>query len=117
LAIELREATNVVGISVWCQTGGWTPFRRLAFLDEEGIWTEINTFVALRLFKHGELVEEAISRIPNVKNHAQLAELLRLSEEVVIDLLYFPEFARRRLYFRHVRIPLPWSASTGITSS
>ena len=57
------------------------------------------------LFKHGELVEEAISRIPNVQNHAQLAELLRLSEEVVIDLLYFPEFARRRLYFRRVRIP------------
>lgn len=105
LAIELREATNVVGISVWCQTGGWTPFRRLAFLEEEGVWTEINTFVALRLFKHGELVEEAISRIPNVQNHAQLAELLRLSEEVVIDLLYFPEFARRRLYFRRVRIP------------
>jgi hypothetical protein len=31
--------------------------------------------------------------------------LLRLSEEVVTDLLYLPDFARRRLYFRRVRIP------------
>lgn len=105
LAIELREASNVIGISVWCQTGGWTPFRRLAFLKNSSVWTEINTFVALRLFKHGELVEEAISHLPGVPNSPALQELLRLSEEVVTDLLYLPDFARRRLYFRRVRIP------------
>lgn len=105
LAIELRDAPNVVGISVWCQTGGWTPFRRLAFLDGKSVWTEINTFVALRLFKHGELVEEAVSRLPGVENAAALSELLRLSEEVVKELLYLPDFARERLYFRRVRIP------------
>ncbi|MEM6278388.1 MAG: hypothetical protein AAF733_02845 [Verrucomicrobiota bacterium] len=105
LAIELRDAPGVVGISVWCQTGGWTPFRRLAFLEGSSVWTEINTFVALRLFKHGELVEEAISHLPDVENAPALLELLRLSEEVVTDLLYLPDFARRRLYFRRVRIP------------
>ncbi len=105
IAIELRDAPNVVGISVWCQTGGWTPFRRLAFIDEKSIWTEINTFVTLRLFKHGELVEEAVSHLPNVRDTAALLELLRLSEHVVIQLLYLPEFARKRLYFRRVRIP------------
>jgi hypothetical protein len=125
LAIELRDAPNVIGISVWCQTGGWTPFRRLAFLESagdresggrhsgdrhsgdphSGIWTEINTFVTLRLFKHGELVEEAISHLPGVTNLPALQELLRLSEEVVVELLYLPDFARRRLYFRRVRIP------------
>lgn len=105
LAIELREVPNVVGISVWCQTGGWTPFRRLAFIDDSSIWTEINTFVTLRLFKHGELVEEAVSHLPNVDNTAALLELLRLSEHVVMELLYLPEFARKRFYFRRVRIP------------
>lgn len=105
LAIELRDTPNVIGISVWCQTGGWTPFRRLAFLENSSVWTEINTFVTLRLFKHGELVEEAISHLPNVTNLPALQELLRLSEEVVVELLYLPEFARRRLYFRRVRIP------------
>lgn len=104
-AIELREAPNVVGISVWCQTGGWTPFRRLAFLENSSVWTEINTFVTLRLFKHGELVEEAVSHLPGVKNQAALLELLRLSEEVVVELLYLPDFARQRLYFRRVRVP------------
>ncbi len=105
LAIELREAPNVIGISVWCQTGGWTPFRRLAFIDPSAIWTEINTFVTLRLFKHGELVEEALSHLPNVTNQAALIELLRLSEEVILQLLYLPDFARQRFYLRRVRIP------------
>ena len=105
LAIELREAPNVIGISVWCQTGGWTPFRRLAFIDPSAIWTEINTFVTLRLFKHGELVEEALSHLPHVTNQAALIELLRLSEEVILQLLYLPDFARQRFYLRRVRIP------------
>ncbi|HRQ88954.1 MAG TPA: hypothetical protein PLA50_09165 [Bacteroidia bacterium] len=105
LAIELRDAPNVVGISVWCQTGGWTPFRRLAFLEPEAIWTEINTFVTLRLFKHGELVEEALSHLSSVPDRAALLELLRLSEEAVVQLLYLPDFARQRFYFRRVRVP------------
>lgn len=108
LAIELREAPNVIGISVWCQTGGWTPFRRLAFIDSAAVWTEINTFVTLRLFKHGELIEEALSHLAEVvevANPAALGELLRLSEEVVTELLYLPDFARQRFYFRRVRIP------------
>lgn len=105
IAIGLRNVPGMIGISVWCQTGGWTPFRRLAFLEDAGIWTEINTFVALRLFKHGELVEEAISHLPEVENLPALQELLRLSEEVVKELLYFPDFAQRRLYFRRVRVP------------
>lgn len=105
IAIELREATNVIGISVWCQTGGWTPFRRLAFIDDSAIWTDINTFVTLRLFKHGEMVEEALTHLPNVENRAALIELLRLSEHVVKELVYLPDFSRQRFYFRRVRIP------------
>lgn len=105
LAIELRGAPNLIGISVWCQTGGWTPFRRLAYVREGSIWTEINTFIALRLFKEGELFEEALARMPGVSNPGALIELLRLSEEVVTSVLYIPEFARARLYFRRVRIP------------
>jgi len=104
-AIELRDAPNVIGISVWCQTGGWTPFRRLAFLEPEGIWTEINTFVTIRIFKHGESEEEALLHLPGATNHAALIELLRLSEEVITELLYVPDFARQKFFFRRVRIP------------
>jgi hypothetical protein len=32
-ARQLQGDANLVGISVWCQTGGWHRFRRLAFLE------------------------------------------------------------------------------------
>lgn len=107
-AQELRHAENVVGCMVWCQTGGWVPFRRLAFIDGSAVWTELNTFVALRLFKDNGLVEEAVrefaSRV-NCPDDRALLELLRISDEVIRELLYIEEFARQKLFFRRVRIP------------
>jgi len=105
-ALQLRNAPNFAGVNLWCQTGGWTPFRRLAYLEDAAIWTEINTFVTLRLFKHNELWEEAALKFPGCeKDPTSWIELLRLSEEVVKELLYLPEFARQKMFFRRVRIP------------
>jgi len=107
-ALELKAAENVIGISVWCQTGGWLPFRRLAFLEDAAIWNEINTIVTLRIFRHGELVEGAVRHCAEeigCQDAESLMELLRLSHQVVKELLYFPEFAQENLYFRRVRIP------------
>jgi len=107
-AAELREAGNLVGFSVWCQNGGWLPFRRLAFIDDSAIWTEINAFVSLRLFAHGESVETAVRecvRVMDLGEGDAALELLRLSEEAVKELLYFEDYAREKLYFRRVRIP------------
>jgi len=107
-AQELRHAENVVGCMVWCQTGGWVPFRRLAFIDGTAVWTELNTFVTLRLFKDHALVEDAVReyapQMDCTDAHA-LLELLRLSDEVIRELLYVEEFARLKLFFRRVRIP------------
>ncbi|MFZ4767832.1 MAG: hypothetical protein ACOYMN_23030, partial [Roseimicrobium sp.] len=91
-----------------CQTGGWVPFRRLALLDAEAVWTDLNTFVVIRSFKERQLVEEAVRdfatqrRLPNWR---ALLELLRLADDVIRELLYVEEFARQQLYFRRVRIP------------
>lgn len=107
-ARELEQADNMAGIMVWCQTGGWVPFRRLAFLDNDAIWTELNTFVTLRLFQRGQLVEEAVRDFANERglpNWRVLLELLRLSDDVIRELLYVEEFARQKLFFRRVRIP------------
>ncbi|MEM9281031.1 MAG: hypothetical protein AAGA96_04330 [Verrucomicrobiota bacterium] len=106
-ANELRQAPNFVGISVWCQTGGWTPFRRLAFLEDEAIWTDINSWVTLRLFRYGDSVESAITSFPKCLPEHEFAwiELLRLSEEVIKELLYIEEFAKHTLYFRRIRVP------------
>ena len=107
-AQELRHAENVVGCMVWCQTGGWVPFRRLAYVDGTAVWTELNTFVTLRLFKDGALVEDAVheyAQRTHCPDGRAMVELLRLSDEVIRDLLYVEEFARQKLFFRRVRIP------------
>jgi hypothetical protein len=107
-ARELDQAENVVGISVWCQTGGWVPFRRLALLEERAVWTDLNTFVTLRLFKDRQLVAEAVHDFALTRscpNPEALLELLRLSDDVIRELLYVEEFARQKLFFRRVRIP------------
>lgn len=105
---ELRQAENVVGCMVWCQTGGWVPFRRLAFIDGTALWTELNTFVTLRVFKDQSLVEDAVrefARRIGCPDANALLELLRLSDEVIRELLYVEEFARQKLFFRRVRLP------------
>lgn len=107
-ARELRQAENVIGCMVWCQTGGWVPFRRIAFLDPEAVWTDLNTFVTLRVMRDGWLVEDAVrafARERHLGDADALLELLRLADECVSELLYIEEYARQKLFFRRVRIP------------
>jgi hypothetical protein len=104
---ELRQNESVIGCMVWCQTGGWVPFRRLAFLQPEALWIDLNTFVSIQVMK-GSLVESAVRAFANERglpDAGALLELLRLSDEVVRELLYTEEFARQKLFFRRVRIP------------
>lgn len=105
---ELRHADQLIGCMVWCQTGGWVPFRRLAFLDAEAVWTDLNTFTTIRLMKDGWIVEQAVEAFAKERGRGDplaLLQLLRFSDEVIQELLYVEEFARRKLYFRRVRIP------------
>jgi hypothetical protein len=106
---DLAGAENVLGAHIWCQSGGWTCFRRLTYLQPEAVWNEINTFVTLRVFRDGLGVEEAVQayareRLPAAPP-ALLIELLRLSDEVVKELLYLDDYARERIYFRRSRLP------------
>lgn len=102
-ANELRDHPHVIGISVWCQTGGWHRFRRRAFLEADGkdIWIRLNTAAAIAVFKHGEPASTAVERLAG----PQAVELMRLSETVINDLLYIEEFAKQKWFFRRVRIP------------
>ncbi|MCB1243641.1 MAG: hypothetical protein AB7I98_14550 [Verrucomicrobiales bacterium] len=105
---ELRQARDVVGVSIWCQTGGWVPFRRLAFLEPAAFWIDLNTFVSLRVVADGWLVEEAVRAFAEdrgLNDWRAFLQLLRLSDDVIRELLYLPGFARQKLYFRRVRIP------------
>ncbi|MEM7147559.1 MAG: hypothetical protein AAF591_20755 [Verrucomicrobiota bacterium] len=104
-ARDLKEAPNLVGISVWCQTGGWHPFRRLAYIGDGSPWTEINTFVTLKIFRDDAPVEDALRACLPDAGQSHLLEFFRLSDEVIKELLYIEEFAQQKLFFRRVRIP------------
>lgn len=102
---ELDAARNVIGFSVWCQTGGWHAFRRRAFIGSDAFWIELNSAVAIRILKDRMPVEEAVETFVGPERGGVLLKLLRRSEIVIRELLYIEEFARQRLYFRRVRIP------------
>jgi hypothetical protein len=95
---------------VWCQTGGWTKFRKLTFVHDSSVWNEINTFVTLRIFRDGMAVEPAVREYHERHGAgrgtwADLLQLLRLSDEVVKEALYIDGYAQQKLFFRRTRLP------------
>lgn len=106
---QLREAPHWAGAMIWCQTGGWTRFRRLTFGATSSLWNEINTWVSVRLVRDGVTAAEAVeswraAHAPHMDGDA-LLRLLRCSEEVISELLYIDDFARQKLFFRRLRVP------------
>ncbi len=104
-ARELEGARNVIGMSVWCQTGGWHGFRRRAFLDPHALWIELNTTAALRIIRDRRTVEQAVAEFFGEERAPLALEFLRRSDIVIRDLLYLAPFAQQKLFFRRVRIP------------
>jgi hypothetical protein len=106
---QLVSARNIAGISVWCQSGGWSGFRCLTLLEKEGVWNEINTHVTLRIFRDKLTADQAMQAYCKehlgTPNWQPLRELMNLSEQTVKELLYISEFATRRIFFRRLRLP------------
>lgn len=107
-ARELEEAENMAGISVWCQTGGWHRFRRLAFLPRNrnpDTWIRLNAAAAIDIFRYGKSVEQSVADTLGPARAPAALRFLANADILVNDLLYIPDFARRKLFFRRVRIP------------
>ena len=129
---ELQQAPNVVGACIWCQTGGWSTFSRRTYLEDvvevgsddvdeplpvtRGYWNELNTEVTIDLFRDSRggraravTVEQAVRRFCTRRGAPErapaLMELLRLSDQVLADLLYVDELANQKLFFRRLRVP------------
>lgn len=106
---NLIGVEGLVGISVWCQTGGWTRFRRLTFVENSSVWNEINTWVSIRIFQDNMSSTEALQayadRYLQTTQGLALQDLMTLSDRVIKQLFYIDEYARRKLFFRRVRLP------------
>jgi hypothetical protein len=106
-AEELAQTDNVVGISVWCQTGGWHRFRRRAFLenDAKDIWIRLNTHAAIAVFKYQKHADSSVVSLLGESRSRAAIELLGHADTVICELFYIGDFARQKLFFRRVRIP------------
>jgi hypothetical protein len=109
IRLLLQGTPGLIGMSVWCQTGGWTRFHRLTFVENSSVWNEINTWVCIRIFRYGETSRTALERYAeNAYSPEQapaLVEMMNASDQAVKTLLYIDEFAQRKLFFRRVRLP------------
>jgi len=85
MARELAGAEDLVGVSVWCQTGGWHGFRRLAFLEDgrRDIWIRLNVWAAIGILCDGASVEQVVKEEAGQEHADAMLELLRHSETVV----------------------------------
>ncbi|TGL58350.1 glycosyl hydrolase family 67 [Leptospira sarikeiensis] len=103
---ELLGKANLSGISVWTQTGGWSSFKNITFLKRSSYWNELNSFVSVKLFTKPEWsLEDCIRKFYGSKHLDEFLEFLRLSEDLILNLLYDPGFSSQSFYLHRVRIP------------
>ncbi len=103
---ELMNNRSIVGMTAWCQTGGWATFKNFTFLKNSLFWNELNTYVSIQIFKNNKSVEQTVVEFaPATVDGDKLVEFLRISDEVIKELLYDPYYSAQELYFNRVRIP------------
>jgi len=112
-ARQLKGLRNLVGVSVWCQTGGWSRNRQLTFLENSSVWNELNTIAAIRIFRDQQ---EPDAILESCLRDREQAEFLKQYHQLLYRLLYLRGFAEKRLFFRRTRIPpLVWLAWDYVT--
>ena len=92
---QLVAAPNLVGMSVWCQTGGWGRFRRLTYLCDSSPWVELNVSVLGALARGSDWEHAAIAWLEQAAPEADAAvfpEFLHLADIVIERVLYIRAF-------------------------
>ncbi len=104
---SLANVENMVGISVWCQTGGWHRFQRRAFLEQahKDCWIRWNVTFIIRLLKENISVDDCLTELCGADKREQAKEFLAISDQLVMQVLYIEDFAQQKRFFRRVRIP------------
>jgi len=107
---QLRDVKELVGIHVWCQTGGWakSSWGNVTYLQQSSLWVELNTEVVARMYRDGMSVEAATEQFCEARNlgdSAVFLQMLRSSDNAITQGLYIAAIARQKLYFRRTRLP------------
>ncbi len=101
----LKSCQSLRGISVWCQSGGWSRNRDLTFIRQSSRWVELNTLLAIRLFKDEYSADQVIEEFFGTKDKEHWKTFLMDFRSLFCDLLYPQPFDRLSIYFRRLRIP------------
>lgn len=103
---DLQNNTTVIGISVWCQTGGWSRLKNFTYIKNGSLWNELNTYSTIKIFKNNYSVKKTIRKFfKENKGIKKIIKFLKLSNEVIEELLYDPQFAKQEIYFNKLRVP------------
>lgn len=107
---ELKMSETIVGIHVWCQTGGWAKkaWTNITYLEGSSFWNELNTYVTIKMYRDGCSPETAIAafcRAYAIEDIAQFTRLIELSDVAIKQGLYIGELAKQTHYFRRSRVP------------
>ena len=98
----IKSNPSFKGISVWCNTGGWSRWKNLSFQKHSSIWNELNTVSTLQLFKRNQTADAALFAF---FNNTRKAEFAGRATRLVGSILYIKNFSEQTLYFRRLRIP------------
>ena len=104
-AQELEKANNLVGLSVWVQTGGWHAFKRRSYLGSGSYWVELNSAVTVQVMQYGLSVDQVFMKFYGSLKLEKVRKFFELANDAVMKGLYIEEFAQQKWFFRRVRIP------------
>lgn len=97
----LAKQPNWSGISVWCQTGGWSRWPNLTFLKRSSYWNELNTIAVIQLFRYGTGADSILHALHTEK----MVEFIQLCHQTFRKIIYISNFSDMTLYLRRFRLP------------
>ncbi len=101
-ASQIKNFNHFVGISVWCQTGGWSKWKNRTFQNNSSVWNELNTHATIRIFKDNVHADKAIVQYMKKKEYIPFLQYFNL---LFLGLLYTNGLSRTPYYMRRLRIP------------
>lgn len=113
---KVEKNPSFSGVSVWCQTGGWSRNKDITFLEKSSPWVELNTYAVPKLFRYMKNADDFLQTYFQSKKDEIWVRLIKKFKGVFDDILYPPFFRNNPLYFRRIRVPsLLWMTWNNVT--